>query len=112
MSEIKAGKVSDLKEMIRVKPYRILSKQLLLPEIPGLAIAAPELVLYAMDKQETISSETSPRSKLICVLEGKLQLQAVNETLDLTAGASVLVPPDTRHGFAAGSECKFLIISL
>lgn len=63
MSGITAGKVFFLTDMISVKPHRIASRTLSLPVAAAETAAQPEWVLYAMDQEETISSETSPNLK-------------------------------------------------
>ncbi|OMC73857.1 hypothetical protein BK125_24710 [Paenibacillus odorifer] len=112
MSGITAGKVFFLTDMISVKPHRIASRTLSLPVAAAETAAQPEWVLYAMDQEETISSETSPNSKIIHVLEGELHLLVAAEPYQLTAGASVIVPAGTWHDYSAHSSCKFLQISI
>ncbi|MEK4997848.1 cupin domain-containing protein [Paenibacillus sp. FSL H7-0918] len=112
MSGITAGKVFFLTDMISVKPHRIASRTLSLPVAAAETAAQPEWVLYAMDQEETISSETSPKSKIIHVLEGELHLLVAAEPYQLTAGASVIVPASTWHDYSAHSSCKFLQISI
>ncbi|MEK5026865.1 cupin domain-containing protein [Paenibacillus sp. FSL M7-1046] len=112
MSGISAGQMFYLQEMIQVKPGQIASRKLSLPDIPDTARTGQEWVLYAMDEEETISSETSPSTKFIYVLEGTLRMVVDVQDCSLTAGGAVLVPRNTWHAYAAGSKCKFLQISL
>ncbi|MEK5493537.1 cupin domain-containing protein [Paenibacillus sp. FSL R7-0297] len=112
MSGMTAGTVFYFNDMISIRPYQISSRTLNITEGSGQAAEAPEWVLYGMDKDETISSETSPRSKLIHVLEGELHMLIGEQPCPLTAGAAVIVQAGTWHEFAAQSSCKFLQISI
>lgn len=112
MGGITSGTVFYLDKMISVKPNRIASRTLDFSELTAGNTGAPEWVLYAMDQGETISSETSPESKLIYVLEGKLHMLVADEPCLLPQGASVSVKADTWHEFAAQSSCKFLQIKI
>jgi quercetin dioxygenase-like cupin family protein len=112
MSEITAGTVFYLNDMISIRPYQISSRTLNFAERSGKTAEAPEWVLYGMDTGETISSETSPRSKIIHVLEGELHMLIAEQPCPLIAGASVIVQAHTWHEFAAQSSCKFLQVSI
>ncbi|MNO57457.1 Cupin domain protein [compost metagenome] len=112
MSGINAGKVFYLNEMISIRPYQISSRTLKLTEAAGSTTDSPEWVLYGMDTGESISSETSPKSKIIHVLEGELHMVVAEQPCHLTVGASVIVQADTWHEFVAHSSCKFLQISI
>lgn len=112
MSGITSGTVFYLDQMIGVKPNRIASRTLDFSEVADDRTGAPEWVLYAMDQGETISSETSPESKLIYVLEGELHMLVDDKPCHLPQGASVCVQGDTWHEFAAHSSCKFLQIKI
>lgn len=70
MSEIKEGMVVHFNHMISIRPYQISSRTLHFPEGAATSAEAPDWVLYGMDTGESISSETSPKSKIIHVLEG------------------------------------------
>lgn len=112
MHDIRAAQVFRLADMIQVKPGRIASRTLSIPFPDAEGPAGAEAVLYAMDEAETISTETSPRTKLIYVLEGELQMSISGEPCRLAEGASVLVLPNIWHEFAACTSCIFLQISL
>lgn len=110
MNEITAGTVFDLKALIQLNPGRIASRRLFPPVAPSVAAAEQEWELFAMDRQETISSETLPRHQFIHVLEGKLQMTVAGQSCCLAEGNSIFVPADTWHEFAAECGCKFLKI--
>ncbi|MBU5673153.1 D-lyxose/D-mannose family sugar isomerase [Paenibacillus brevis] len=112
MNDIIPGKVFYLKDAVNIKPGRIASRRLVLSDIPGMPTSDQEWVLYAMDQQETISSETSPQAKVIHVLEGELHMQVAGQSCQLATGASIIVPANTWHEFAARKGCKFLQISI
>ncbi|MBA9087141.1 quercetin dioxygenase-like cupin family protein [Fontibacillus solani] len=111
MNEITTGSVFYLKDLVNVRAGRITSRNLLLPVTPTFAAIGQKWVLYALDQQETISSETSPGTKFIYVLEGELHMMVSQQHCHLTAGASIIVPPNTWHDFTAKDSCKFLQIT-
>jgi ferredoxin len=49
----------------------------------------------------------------VVVLEGRLRFvweePGADEPLDLVAGDSVVIPPDTRHRVEPGSSCRFAV---
>ncbi|MCU9534117.1 cupin domain-containing protein [Streptococcus sp. CSL10205-OR2] len=71
-----------------------------------------KIVLYAMAKGETISSESSPKTKLIIVLEGKLVLTNKKESQTLEANGLVSIPANQNHHFKADENTKFLQLEL
>lgn len=112
MSEIKEGTVVHFNHMISIRPHQISSRTLHFPEGAATTAEAPDWVLYGMDTGESISSETSPKSKIIHVLEGELHMLIADQSCALTAGAAVVVQAGTWHEFTAQSSCKFLQISI
>jgi len=111
MSEIKAGQAFDLAAMIEVKCGRISSKRLIVSALASETEPEVDWVLYAMDQGETISSETSPLTKIIHLLEGDLNMTVDGAPRALNKGSTLIVPANTWHDFAAYSSCKFLQIS-
>lgn len=112
MSEIIPGTVFYLKDAVNIRPGRIASRRLSLPDIPIMATTDQDWVLYAMDQQETISSETSPQTKVIHVLEGELHMLVSGQPCQIATGGSIIVPANIWHEFAAHESCKFLQISV
>lgn len=109
MNTLPTHTVFDLKEFIDIRPGRIASRCL---SLPGLSPSnAQEWVLYAMDREETISSETSPLTKLIHVLEGEVDMVVEQQAYHLSAGTTLIISAGTWHEFAAPVGCKFLQIS-
>ncbi len=111
MNDFTTGSVFYWKDLVSVRPGRITSRKLSFPVIPALATTGQKWVLYALDQEETISSETSPETKFILVLEGELHMVVAEQHCLLTSGASIIVPADTCHEFAAKESCKFLQIT-
>ncbi|WP_059049502.1 cupin domain-containing protein [Paenibacillus senegalimassiliensis] len=109
MNKLPTHTVFDLKEFIDIKPGRIASRSLSLPNFSS--STAQESVLYAMGQEETISSETSPLTRLVHVLEGALDMVVEQQACHLRAGDSLVIPAGTWHEFAAPTGCKFLQIS-
>lgn len=111
MNDFTTASVFYLKDLVSVRPGRITSRNLSLPVIPTLATTGQKWVLYALDQEETISSETSPEAKFILVLEGELHMVVAGQHCHLTSGASIIIPADTWHEFEAKESCKFLQIT-
>ncbi len=99
--------IPNLLEMIHYHEHQIasrsLSKKLELNQ---------SIVLYAMDEGESISKETSPRDKLIMILEGQLQLSYADNKQLLEKEALIKVEANTLHHLEALKPCKFLQIEV
>ena len=69
------------------------------------------VTLYAMDKDETISQESSPSPKLIQVLEGQLAVSLAEEEAELLKPNELLTVPALKlHALKAVEKTKFLQI--
>lgn len=112
MDKTLSSRVFQFADLIQIRPGRIASRTLSIPAAAAGSSEPPEWVLYAMAQDETISTETSPRTKVIQVLEGELHMTVDGQPCQLQTGASIIVLPDTWHEFAAPIPCKFLQISL
>ncbi|MGT2771975.1 cupin domain-containing protein [Streptococcus marimammalium] len=71
-----------------------------------------KLVLYAMAKGETISNESSPKTKLLIVLEGRLVVTNNKESQSLEGNALFLIPATQEHHLKADENTKFLQLEL
>ncbi|MBJ8326479.1 cupin domain-containing protein [Streptococcus pacificus] len=70
------------------------------------------LVLYAMAKGETISNESSPNTKLLMVLEGRLLLTKDEDSQLLEANSLTTIPANQRHHLKADTNTKLLQLEL
>ena len=95
----------ELNGLIDYRGHRIVS----------LALSAADhadLVLFAMDRGESISAEFSSGLELIAVLEGSLQISIGADTFTVGKGGFVAVPPLASHAVKAAERCKFLQIGI
>lgn len=95
--------VYPLTEMIDYRDRQIASRSL-----SRLFNVDLPVVLFALDDRESISNEQTEHTKLIHVLEGTLELTMEEESISLTPGVMMAVPPNTLHAILAKSQCKFL----
>ncbi|EFQ58148.1 acetate kinase [Streptococcus downei] len=71
------------------------------------------LTLYAMDKGETISQESSPQTRLLQVLEGQLEISLADGVVQsLLPNELLSVPALQVHAIKAVEKTKFLQLEL
>lgn len=98
----------DLTTLVRYHDQQISSRSL----STKLEIVNP-ITIYAMDKDESISRETSPYTKLIQVLDGQLEIELDSGTTEVLAAQQILsIPRQMVHSFHAIEKCQFLQIEL
>ncbi|AXQ79002.1 acetate kinase [Streptococcus chenjunshii] len=99
----------NLNQMVDYHDAQITSRSL----SKKLGLTAP-IMIYAMDKEETISGEQSPQTKLIQVLAGCLEVTMGDDEAPqkLTAQDLLVIQPQQLHAFKAAQKCKFLQIEL
>ncbi len=94
-----------LKDLVEYREHRIVS----------LALSAEEstsLVLFALDRGESISAEFSTGLEMIAVLEGSLEVSIGEDAFLLKEGDIVAVPPNAPHAVKAEERCKFIQIGV
>lgn len=69
------------------------------------------IVLYAMDSEESISSESSPNRKMVFVLDGSLNITINQTSYALHIGDSFIIDKNTQHAIEALERCKFVQIN-
>ena len=95
----------ELKKLIDYRHERIIS----------LSIHSSDhldFVIYAMDRHEIISEETTPGSEYISILEGELRVQIEEKTFLLAEGQSIIIPPLQSHSLEALTPCKMVQLSV
>lgn len=98
----------NLNNLVRYHKQQISSRSL----SEKLEINNP-ITIYAMDKDESISKESSSRAKLIQVLDGQLQITLGNDSPEtLSTGELISIPSTSVHSFLAVTKCQFLQIEL
>ncbi len=94
-----------LKNLVEYREHRIVSLALSNEE-------STSLVLFAMDRGESISAEFSSGLEMLAVLEGSLEVSIGTDVFFLKEGDVIAVPPLAPHGVKADERCKFLQIAL
>ncbi|OZV23262.1 acetate kinase [Streptococcus sobrinus] len=96
----------ELLNLVNYHDYQITSRSL------SQKLGLDQVVtLYAMDKAETISQESSPSPKLIQVLEGQLKVSLAEEEAELLKPNELLTVPALKlHALKAVEKTKFLQI--
>ncbi len=98
----------ELLKMVNYHDYQITSRSLSQKLDLDQAVT-----LYAMDKDETISQESSPSPKLIQVLEGHLAVSLAEEEDQVLNSNELLVVPALKlHALKAVERTKYLQIEL
>ncbi|WP_226793190.1 cupin domain-containing protein [Bacillus sp. B1-b2] len=69
------------------------------------------IVLYAMDAEESISSESSPHSKMLIVIEGNVKIVMDDSCHTLRLGEALLIESNKKHSIEAEDTCKFIQIN-
>lgn len=98
----------ELLDLVKYHEHQIasrsLSKKLDLKE---------QLMIYAFDQGESISQESSTQTKLLEVLEGKLEVNFADGTKETLQALELLTIPATKkHGLLALEPCKFIQLGL
>jgi len=105
MKHVPFAQCMILKELVDYREHRIIS----------LALSAEDattLVLFAMDRGESISEEFSSGLEMIAVLEGSLEVVIGTDVFHPKEGEMIAVPPLAPHALKADERCKFLQIGL
>lgn len=68
------------------------------------------MMIYAADKEESISLEETTATKLIQVIDGVLAVTTESDDYTASQGELVVIPPETFHELRAITPCKFLQI--
>ena len=95
----------DLLELVSYHDYQITSRSLSKKLSLNQAVT-----LYAMDKGETISQETSPKSKLLQVLEGELEISYEETSEHLIPNQLLMIEANQLHAIKALTPTKWLQI--
>jgi len=67
-----------------------------------------DLILYAMDLDESISRESSPQHKTIYVTGGQLKIRIDRESFAFKDGEFLRIEKNTVHSIEALGKCTFL----
>lgn len=94
----------SLKTLIDYQNHMITSSN-----ISGLLDIKSDFMLYALDKDESISYESSDQIKLILIIEGELEILAQDKIV-LRNSEIVSIKAGIFHELRAKSKCKFLQI--
>lgn len=97
--------IFSLNELIEYKNGQIRSRSM----SRLLNINMP-LMIYALDRDESISVEQTSMTKLIQLIDGKMQIKMNEKCYPLEKGEMIVIPPNSLHEIYAIERCKFLQI--
>ncbi|HHS7779043.1 TPA: cupin domain-containing protein [Streptococcus pyogenes] len=99
--------IENLSQLVQYHDHQVASRSL--SRLLGLS---QSIVLYAMAQGESISQETSPRDKVILVLEGQLIFDLEDQKQVLTQESFIAIPAQKVHHLEAKTDCKLLQVLL
>ena len=67
------------------------------------------VTLFAFAEGQELSAHTSPYEALVQVLEGQAEITIDEVSWQLTAGYSIILPPDIPHAVRAVTQFKMLL---
>jgi|AKZA01.1.fsa_nt_gi Cupin domain. len=71
-----------------------------------------DMILYALDEEESISMESSTRNKFFLVLDGELKVSTVTNSFLVRTGQSLLIEKGKKHSIEAVDRCKYIQFNL
>lgn len=97
------NRVLSFNSLVDYKQHQIRSRSL----NKSFGIELP-MMIYALDKGESISEELTSLTKLIQVTDGVLEILLDGQSHQLAAGEMIVISPMTMHGLQAHRPCKFV----
>jgi len=94
-------KVFSLRDTITYHKFQITSRVLISEK-------NIDIVLFAMDSDESISSESSPNRKMVFVLDGSLNITIDQTSHAVHIGELFLIDKNKQHSIEALERCKFV----
>lgn len=98
-----AGEVFQPAELLAYQPAAVVSRTLL--DTDGGTVTA-----FAFDEGERLTEHSAPHDAILQVLDGTADVTIAEETHEVHAGESVLLPADVPHAVDAATRFKMLLI--
>ncbi len=94
-----------LENLVSCREKRILSRRICESD-------ALRMVVFAFDRGEEITKETTPSAEVFCLLDGHMEASLGGRPATLLPGMALAAPPEEEHSLLALESCKMLQISL
>ncbi|MDD3168168.1 MAG: cupin domain-containing protein [Eubacteriales bacterium] len=102
MKNIDMAKVQNLADLVTYQDGQVVSKTLV--QNPGVS-----LTLFSFDKGEEISSHSSHGDAMVYVIDGQAEITIGEETFNVKAGETIVMPAEVPHAVAAAERMKFML---
>jgi quercetin dioxygenase-like cupin family protein len=86
------------------------------PVVPGSVVSKPlvqadgcKVIVFAMDKDQSISDHQAPFVAMVQVLDGVLDFSVGEQTYRLAANDLLVMPSNARHSLTALEPTRFLL---
>ena len=103
IKNIAFGETLELASLVEYQAGRVVSLTLVQND-------AMSLTLFAFGQGEGISTHSSPGDALVYIIDGKARITIGEQTLDATAGQTVVMPSNVPHGLEAIENFKMMLI--
>jgi len=97
--------VMYLKDFIQYRNRQVSSRILFSNE-------TMDMILYALDEEESISTESSTRNKFFLVLDGELKVLTATDSYIVSTGQSLSIEKGKKHSIEAVDKCKYIQFNL
>ena len=103
LKNIDKASVLQMKDLVNYQQGQIVSKTLVQNK-------AVSMTLFAFDQNEEISSHASHGDALVTVLDGTAHITIGEQSFDVKAGESIVMPAEIPHAVLAPEPMKFFLI--
>lgn len=102
IDKIDPNKVLNLREEVPIEEEQVISETLVQRDDLG-------MTLFAIDKDEAIKEHSTNGDALVQILSGTAEITIDGEKYTVTAGQSILMPANIRHGLYAKEAFQMLL---
>lgn len=102
MATIEKGKVFKATEVIEYTDGGVVSKEFIHSN-------AGSVTVFSFDAGQGLSEHTAPFDALIQVIDGVMQLTVEEQTFDIKAGETFIIPSGAHHSVKAVERFKMMI---
>lgn len=102
MATIEKGKVFKATEVIEYTDGGVVSKEFIHSN-------AGTVTVFSFDAGQGLSEHTAPFDALIQVIDGVMQLTVEEQTFDIKAGETFIIPSGAHHSVKAVERFKMMI---
>ncbi|KRN88407.1 hypothetical protein [Ligilactobacillus ceti] len=103
MKELKTLEVVAWRELLSIQAKMIISRKVYEDQ-------QTTLVMFAAGAGEEISSEKYAKTVVYSVLDGVIECEMEQTTVQILAGSYFKIPPDCEHRLQFSQDCRFLML--